>query len=154
MGLFFRLFQFHYDLILFHLCILFLCYNKLFQFHYDLILFLISNRTSKKANWISISLWSYSIFNFNIITTLIRKISISLWSYSINQQKYPPIKEGVNFNFIMILFYSIASFNSVYPCIEFEFHYDLILLINNAILFTKNKAISISLWSYSITLYK
>ena len=102
----FTRFQFHYDLILlfyyaFHmLCVVW------FQFHYDLILLYNLKKKNRRHKKISISLWSYSIYEIDNITTQIDKqfqfhydlilfmlqinnnttskqISISLWSYSI-----------------------------------------------------------------------
>ena len=78
------------------------------------------------------------------------------------------------FNFIMILFYFLCLLNSCFAFISFQFHYDLILLWiitfkcfliswfqfhYDLILFKKSYEwfcsiylISISLWSYSITI--
>ena len=100
-------------------------------------------------------------------------ISISLWSYSIWNLLKSMVGKLCYFNFIMILFYFFFNLKDVYNVLLFQFHYDLILfwlIINNnyfyqifqfhydLILFINTTVlnynicmISISLWSYSIS---
>ena len=55
-----------------------------------------------------------------------------------------------NFNFIMILFYSISPPCTFSVIFWFQFHYDLILLLPSGSMYPFLALISISLWSYSI----
>ena len=115
--------------------ILFYCINGFFsssdsiwfQFHYDLILFLIH-----QINY-CVKLY----FNF---------IMILFYLYHHFQIQHC----NVYFNFIMILFYYVSCKVTCTFSSEFQFHYDLILLINSPSFIYSNKLISISLWSYSI----
>ena len=102
--------------------------NK-FQFHYDLILFISIWCNRWYSNSISISLWSYSISFYCFSSCTFFFISISLWSYSITCYLVVYTSEYINFNFIMILFYSIISFCNHDSITWFQFHYDLILFL-------------------------